>query len=480
MRKILNIALASLLMIAMLIIPGKDIFAGAQAPSINYRVHGQSYGWQGYVSDGTIAGTTGQSKRLESLIVQLGDKGAYTGSVTYRVHQQTYGWSDWVGENSEAGITGESKRLESIQIQLTGDLAESYDICYRVHQQSYGWSSWVRNGGQAGVIGQNKRLEAVQIQILPKGESVTTTTPTITYQSHVQSYGWLNTVGRGAISGTTGQSKRLESYKINISNKNGLGGINYRAYVQGIGWQDYVGAGQIAGTVGKSKRLEAIQVKLTGQLADLYDVYYRVHVQKYGWSGWAKNGATAGSTGISARSEAIQIQLVEKGSAAPGSTSSTCWTLNSVGGYNIMVNKQACCVTVYAGKIPVKAMICSPGEATPTGTYSTMTKYRWTQLNGGVNGQFCTRIVDHILFHSVPYSAPNNHALITKYYNQLGTLASAGCVRLTAADAKWIYDNCPLGTTVTIYNSSDPGPLGKPSAAKLPNGQTWDPTDPTL
>ena len=63
-------------------------------------------------------------------------------------------------------------------------------------------------------------------------------------------------------------------------------------------------------------------------------------------------------------------------------------------------------------------------------------------------------------------------------YNQLGTTASAGCVRLTVADAKWIYDNCEIGTLIEIYEEDDPGPLGKPEAIKLPEGSGWDPTDP--
>ena len=53
----------------------------------------------------------------------------------------------------------------------------------------------------------------------------------------------------------------------------------------------------------------------------MYDVYYRVHVQGFGWLGWAKNGESAGSAGYGRRLEGIQIKLVEKGGAAPGSTS---------------------------------------------------------------------------------------------------------------------------------------------------------------
>ena len=71
--------------------------------------------------------------------------------------------------------------------------------------------------------------------------------------------------------------------------------ISYRAHVQDIGWQEYVSDDEMSGTSGQSKRLEAIQIKLTGQTAEKYDIYYRVHCQDFGWLGWAKNGEASGS-----------------------------------------------------------------------------------------------------------------------------------------------------------------------------------------
>lgn len=44
-----------------------------------------------------------------------------------------------------------------------------------------------------------------------------------------------------------------------------------------------------------------------------------------------------------------------------------------------------------------------------------------------------------------------------------GTAASAGCVRLTVADAKWIYDNCASGCYVEFCTTLN---VSKPSAAK--------------
>lgn len=159
--------------------------------------------------------------------------------------------------------------------------------------------------------------------------------------------------------------------------------------------------------------------------------------------------------------------------------------------YYIMVNRQANSVTVYEQDdngeytIPVKAMVCSVGvsDRTPTGTFKTSDKYEWRYLFGDVYGQYAYRIHKNILFHSVPYYTKNKWDLETEEYNKLGEAASLGCIRLTVEDAKWLIDNCPSGTTVTIYDSPDPGPLGKPVPLRLDLNSPykgWDPTDPDI
>ena len=151
-------------------------------------------------------------------------------------------------------------------------------------------------------------------------------------------------------------------------------------------------------------------------------------------------------------------------------------------GYMIRINKQANCVTIYQqkknGYKPIKALVCSTGYATKLGTYSLGEKMRWHVLDGPCYGQYCTRIYGGVLFHSVWYTGQNNPATLSvSSYNKLGTTASHGCVRLTVAGAKWIYNHVPSGTKVVIYSAKNPGPLGKPKAIKLPYTCRWDPTD---
>ena len=133
----------------------------------------------------------------------------------------------------------------------------------------------------------------------------------IQYTSHIQGDGWeTQEHTNGELSGTQGESKRLEAIKINLPDHNDL--IQYQVHVQDIGWMDYVSGGEIAGTTGQAKRIEALRIRLLGDLANTYNVIYRTHVQNYGWLKWVMNDTISGTTGQSLRIEAIEILLAKK------------------------------------------------------------------------------------------------------------------------------------------------------------------------
>lgn len=136
--------------------------------------------------------------------------------------------------------------------------------------------------------------------------------------SHVSRDGWQTASKGGNASGTVGQSKAVEAITLNLQNAPYGGNLEYRTHVSGVGWQQYVKEGDVSGTTGQRKPVEAIQIRLTGEMADHYDVYYRAHVQNKGWLDWACNDHVAGTTGFGLRLEAYQVVLVEKGSPAPG------------------------------------------------------------------------------------------------------------------------------------------------------------------
>lgn len=144
----------------------------------------------------------------------------------------------------------------------------------------------------------------------------------VIYSSHVSDIGWMNSVKEGQASGTEGQSKALEAFKIELGDLGCSGSIEYQAHVSNEGWQgtDWKKNKEIAGTTGEAKQVEAMRVRLTGEAEKQYDVYYQMHVSNYGWLDWAKNGEVAGTEGYGLRAEAYRIKIVKKGEAAPGST----------------------------------------------------------------------------------------------------------------------------------------------------------------
>lgn len=156
--------------------------------------------------------------------------------------------------------------------------------------------------------------------------------------------------------------------------------------------------------------------------------------------------------------------------------------------YQVDVIRNQCVAIVYGldengeyTKI-VHVYVCTTGYWTPLGWFRMGSRNEWNELFGGVWGQYATVITGDVMFHSVPFASANKDNLVSWRYNQLGTIASMGCIRYTVADAKWLYDNCPIGTRVHIYDCRDADlPVEKPDPPRLDLDDpraNWDPTDP--
>jgi uncharacterized protein YjdB len=327
----------------------------APTPVVRYQAHVQDIGWQRKVSYGQVAGTLGQSKRMEAFSLESTGSTAIQ-NIEANAHVQNIGWMGWRNASS-IGTTGQGLRVEGIQFRLTGALASQYDISYRTHVQDIGWQSWVTNGTVAGTTGQSKRIEAVQVRLLAKANPTlpslppttptpppttppvtptptpTPTTPPVTptptptptptqppaapvgsasYSVHSADVGWSATLADGKTAGVVG--KRMEALKFKGSSVGVSGDITYRAHVQDIGWMSWQDStAPFIGTTGKSLRMEAFEIKLTGDLATKFDVQYRANVKSVGWQAWMANGQTAGTTGKLLQIEQVEIKLVPKG-----------------------------------------------------------------------------------------------------------------------------------------------------------------------
>lgn len=250
---------------------------------VSYQGHLRSIGWVNWQCDGAMAGSTGQSRRMEALRI------APVNHMDVTVHIRDIGDKLYknITKDTVIGTTGQGKRLEALKIE-SGDTV----YLYRVHQKKRGWSKWCVNGQWAGEKGQSLQIEAVEIKVAD-----------IAYLAHVQGRGDTIWMADGMTAGTTGSAIRLEALQIKSQH---CGKVEAQAHIQDEGWVDYgtVNQNTVIGTTGEEKRLECLRLK--GEFE------WRAHIQETGWTQWtrADGTATLGTVGQSLRMEAVEMRKV--------------------------------------------------------------------------------------------------------------------------------------------------------------------------
>ncbi|MDR0514097.1 MAG: L,D-transpeptidase family protein, partial [Coriobacteriaceae bacterium] len=258
----------------------------------------------------------------------------------------------------------------------------------------------------------------------------------------------------------------MEAMRLEVASPLASGGVEYAVHAANIGWMAWEADGAMAGTTGQARQLEAVRMRLTGDLASAFDLYYRAHIAGYGWLGWAANGADAGSSRCGIRMEAVEVRLVPKGAPAPGSTSRAyfetpvhlqamdgrAFGISSPTGWLLLIDNVNCVVGVYYGSQGnwqnYAYWLCSPGTwATPTVRGYFRVGSRGYSFGSGFTCYYWTQFYGDYLFHSVLYY-PGTYNFME---GTMGVAGSHGCVRLDLANAKWIYDTIPSGTTVYSY-----------------------------
>ncbi|PZR54353.1 hypothetical protein DNL40_05505 [Xylanimonas oleitrophica] len=148
--------------------PGSTANASVTIPSARYRAHVQNVGWQGWVGQGGLAGTTGRSLRVEGLQIE-NPRTVWSGGIECQAHVQNVGWTAWTGGGGTCGTTGRGLRVEAVTLRVTGNLDQLIDVWYRVHVQDVGWTGWTKDGSGAGTTGRGLRIEAIEIRIDHQG-----------------------------------------------------------------------------------------------------------------------------------------------------------------------------------------------------------------------------------------------------------------------------------------------------------------------
>ena len=112
-----------------------------------------------------------------------------------------------------------------------------------------------------------------------------------------------------------------------------------------------------------------------------------------------------------------------------------------------------------------RSFLCTTGSTSnpsPVGTHTLSGRKATTCLFtkwGNTEARWWTKITEEIAFHSVIYGKANDsNSLKVSSFNNLGKRGSHGCIRLTVADAKWIYDNVEEGMQVWIHEDADADP----------------------
>ena len=148
--------------------PGSFSQAYMYSPTIYYRAYVEGEGWQGEKTKGRLAGTSGQSLRLEGMCLRIAGEADL--GIEYTSHVQNLGWeASWAADGSTSGKPGSGRRMEAVKLRLTGKDAGRYDLYYCLHMQNFGWLAWAKNGAPAGSSGVSMRVEAFVVKILPKG-----------------------------------------------------------------------------------------------------------------------------------------------------------------------------------------------------------------------------------------------------------------------------------------------------------------------
>ncbi|MGN0072852.1 MAG: L,D-transpeptidase family protein [Coriobacteriales bacterium] len=409
----------------------------------------------------------------------------YSCSISYGV----YSSGTWTSaSNGEAASAGQDVQALRFSLDEQSTAAQYYSLRYRVKQRDCGWLGWAQDGQSAGSYSSKWKISEVELKLVPRdAEPETSSVPAYLGKTSVSaSYSLKNAAGSvksaSELGATAGKNSTSASSAIRIaassSSADVPGSISYKVYQKGKGWSASAKQGSYAGSSSSKACITGIKMNRSSKLATFYDLYYRVYLKGYGWMGWAKNGALAGTTSyVDFPVTAYQLRLVPKGSAAPGKTANAssgkegvlkepaiakrmqakAKNLSSNTTYLLLTDTTYCRTAVFTGskgnwtlKYLWKAGVGAWGSETPKGTYTTSSHVPVFGAEKGYNCWYGTCFDENreILFHSEVYNIGSKTQMQS---GGLGTHVSHGCVRLALKNAKWIYENVPLGTKVLIF-----------------------------
>ena len=133
-------------------------------------------------------------------------------------------------------------------------------------------------------------------------------------------------------------------------------------------------------------------------------------------------------------------------------------------------------------KIKFHMLLCSTGTSenpTKEGVYSITGKERWATLSGDRFGQYGCILSgpETYTISSTPFSKNKAWTMLDGGYENIGQANTKGDIQLCVRDARWIYDNMPVGTQVHVVNSDNPDAKSLTLPKRINKNGGWDPTD---
>ncbi|MCI9593536.1 MAG: L,D-transpeptidase family protein [Lachnospiraceae bacterium] len=384
---------------------------------------------------------------------EMGEMQPYIGTSVRRINGY---WSP--SFLSDDTIHNQGNGWYSMQMVLRNELG---NLIYRTYSSTVGWSPWVMNNQETPTLTDGSAVEAVQVRMA----GVITNEYDLYYRATLSDGTELDWATEAQTSGSMGSGKWIIGFKMMLHPKNTIFPYPTKKTVESPAGTDGVQLHEGALPTYK----DGTGYPFTGWGWVNNQRYYFVNDQAV--TGWQY------IDGYKYYFDETNGKLVSDLRNMAGIT----------GPYLLKINRVTDTLTVYAKDgsngyiLPVVSFLTTTGDDTPSGTWQMPEKYRWRLMYGDVYTQYAMRIKGGFMVHSVIFNHQNPYTLDTITYNNLGIGRSHGCTRLKTGEVKWIYDNCPVGTTITIYDSPINGPFEAPVLdALIPADQNFDPTDPTV
>jgi uncharacterized protein YjdB len=237
------------------------VVQGPPGTKIKYRALVQDFGWEGiYREDGQTSGTTNTGKQIEAIQVGLElPPGAPPNYLHLEPYVADWQWIGYVRDFWIAGTVGQSRRMEAFHAYVSRERPEParIQVAYNANPRGVGYQGWRRNGEEAGTRGESRPLNTFKAVLFNYPEGMK-----IDYRCYVQDQDW-----QAFTDGECGNfSADKDIYAVEMRLLNPYPGtvLSYTAHIANRGDVGYAsdspGSNPVVGNPSDRFRIESIRI----------------------------------------------------------------------------------------------------------------------------------------------------------------------------------------------------------------------------